>query len=524
MHPLIEGTSAAAAESTEIEGTSAANDPPMDEISDTEHVGPFSFLMDRLVEETSDAESTESGERTHWPKNSIFRVPEHIRYNRESNFEPKLVSIGPYYHGEENLERMEDLKIQCIQEIVKMLGVAATTTNQPRPLESSNRISQFYKVSEKKSMNLKSSDSINHRSRHEVSEKKVIDDVFLRQFMVSAREARAYYKEEFDYGECEFVKMLFLDSCFIIRTIFAFSQQTQSMSFLDVHIKEVRSDLLLLDNQIPLFFIKEVYEWFLSDFKDKKLPQFNAVLEPFIYLDMPWRINGDAKPSEAAHLLDLYWRYSLSYEMDMRLITSERYLSNSSEINLSNNALVVMASATELQQMAGIEFEKFKDTGHLDVTFSKGIMRMPRLKIDSRQIILLRNLIAFESCIIPSMRNISCYMKLMDALINSEKDVELLQNCGVIYNTLSSHEMAATFFNDIGDFCFTDDHTNRFSGLYKDVQKYYDSRWHRRLASLRHNYFSNPWTGISVVAAVILLILSVLQTFYAIYGYHHPKN
>ncbi|XP_078158125.1 UPF0481 protein At3g47200-like [Carex rostrata] len=185
---------------------------------------------------------------------------------------------------------------------------------------------------------------------------------------------------------------------------------------------------------------------------------------------------------------------------------------------------MVIANATELQKMVGIEFKKFKNKGHLDVVFSKGIMRMPRLKIDSRQITLLRNLIAFENCILPSMRTISCYMKLMDALIDSHKDVELLQQGGVIYNTLNNHEEAATFFNDIGNFCFIDYKTNHFSGLYNDVQKYYDSSLHRKWESLQQTYFSSPWAGISVFAAGILLILSALQTFYTIYGYYKPKK
>jgi hypothetical protein len=115
-------------------------------------------------------------------------------------------------------------------------------------------------------------------------------------------------------------------------------------------------------------------------------------------------------------------------------------------------------------------------------------------------------------------------MKLMDALIDSQNDVKLLQKCGVIYNTLSSHERAATFFNDIGDFCFIDDNANRFSRLYKNVHKYYNSRCHRRCTSLRQNYFSSPWSGISVGAGVTLLILSALQTFYTIYVYYKPKN
>lgn len=118
---------------------------------------------------------------------------------------------------------------------------------------------------------------------------------------------------------------------------------------------------------------------------------------------------------------------------------------------------------------------------------------------------------------LPSARLFSSYMRLMDALINSEKDVELLQQCGVIYNTLSSHKMATIFFNDIGNFCVVDYNKHLFCKLYKDVHKYYDSSWNHRWASLQRNYFSNPWAGISVVAGATLLILSALQTLYTIY-------
>ncbi|XP_078158127.1 UPF0481 protein At3g47200-like [Carex rostrata] len=279
---------------------------------------------------------------------------------------------------------------------------------------------------------------------------------------------------------------------------------------------------------------------------NKSFTSFNAVLEPFICLDMPWTINHEAMKSseEAAHLLDLYWRCSLSPKMSKKLSELERDLCERekygfeqeqptlAEIHLSsnapNNAPKVIANATELNKMVGIEFEKFKDKGHFIVTFSKpkGIIGMPRLKIDTRQKNLLINLIAFENCILPCMRIFSCYVKLMDALIDSENDVMFLQQCGVIYNTLieKSHEEAATFFNDIGNFCFIDYNTNHFSGLYKDVQEYYCSSRRRRWASFQQKYFSNPWARISLFAAGFLLILSVAQTFYAIYGYHKPMK
>ncbi|CAO2840461.1 unnamed protein product [Amaranthus hypochondriacus] len=36
--------------------------------------------------------------------------------------------------------------------------------------------------------------------------------------------------------------------------------------------------------------------------------------------------------------------------------------------------------------------------------------------------------------------------------------------------------------------------------------------WNRWKATLNHHYFNNPWASISVVAAVFLLILTVVQT------------
>ncbi|XP_078158123.1 UPF0481 protein At3g47200-like [Carex rostrata] len=400
---------------TQIEGTSAAGD--------------------LQIEETSDAESTE---RTEWSNNSIFHAPAHIRSGKESNVKPKLVPIGPYYHGQRNLKRMEDLKLRCFTELrqKQVFGMP----NHPRPSEAGiphRRNQSIYNAPVEPSVN---------------GIRGINDVPISNEFLNWGRKADTYYNKTVD-------ELYSSGTCFIIRTIFSLSQQVhESMSFLAVHIRGVRSDLLLLENQIPLFLSRRCMNGFF--------------------------------PIEEEH--------SHSFEQERQCAEQEQ--PSWAEIHLSNNAPMEILMQPNFKRC-----------------------QMPRLKIDMRQTTLLVNLIAFENCILPSMQIISCYMKLMDALINSEKDANLLQKCGVIYNTLSSHEMAAIFFNEIGNFCFINYSTNQFSGLYKDVQEY-DSSWHRRWASLRQNYFSSPWAGISVVAAVTLLILSALQTFYSIYGYYKPKN
>ena len=38
------------------------------------------------------------------------------------------------------------------------------------------------------------------------------------------------------------------------------------------------------------------------------------------------------------------------------------------------------------------------------------------------------------------------------------------------------------------------------------------------------NYFSNPWVATSLVAAVFLLALTFIQTFFAAYSYFKPPH
>ncbi|KAK1279526.1 hypothetical protein QJS04_geneDACA004578 [Acorus gramineus] len=57
-----------------------------------------------------------------------------------------------------------------------------------------------------------------------------------------------------------------------------------------------------------------------------------------------------------------------------------------------------------------------------------------------------------------------------------------------------------------------------------DVNKYCNSKTHRWRAVLARDYFNSPWAIISVVAAFILLGLTLLQTFYTMYAYYHPPS
>nr|POF20618.1 upf0481 protein [Quercus suber] len=52
------------------------------------------------------------------PECCIYKVPQRLRGVKEEAYTPKLVSIGPYYYGQPNLKKMEDLKVRYFIEAI----------------------------------------------------------------------------------------------------------------------------------------------------------------------------------------------------------------------------------------------------------------------------------------------------------------------------------------------------------------------------------------------------------------------
>nr|XP_048337409.1 uncharacterized protein LOC125424330 [Ziziphus jujuba var. spinosa]XP_048337410.1 uncharacterized protein LOC125424330 [Ziziphus jujuba var. spinosa] len=162
---------------------------------------------------------------------------------------------------------------------------------------------------------------------------------------------------------------------------------------------------------------------------------------------------------------------------------------------------------------AGVKFTKSSSNNMVDIEFEDGTFKIPLLLIHETTESIFRNLIAFEQCYHSCKDKITSYAILLDNLINTSKDVEILSDKGVIDNWLSAED-ASQYFNRLNNDTLV---TNFFyRELCKEVNDYYRTKWHRWRAILMRDYFTTPWTIISLVAALILLVLTFLQTLYSI--------
>ncbi|CAN0915713.1 UPF0481 protein At3g47200 [Linum grandiflorum] len=183
-------------------------------------------------------------------------------------------------------------------------------------------------------------------------------------------------------------------------------------------------------------------------------------------------------------------------------------------------SLKFIRCATELRE-AGVKFRRADSTNTLfDVKFEQdgGILVVPTLTVEDETESFLRNLIAYEQLPLKSNNNASYvtdYMVLMDCLVDSREDVELLRRCGIIENRLGDDEVVANLFNRLGDYVGVSHSYFSYCDVFEGLNQHCGKKRYKWLDKLRHDYFSSPWALVSFLAAFVLILLAFIQTLYS---------
>ncbi|KAJ4800378.1 hypothetical protein LUZ62_051624 [Rhynchospora pubera] len=427
-----------------------------------------------------------------WPV-TICRLPAWFHDYDKELCEPKIVSIGPYHRGKESLQAMEEHKWSILRDFL-------------------------------------------------ARNKNVSFEVYFREMRLLEAQARECYSETVSLGSNDFVMMLLLDGSFILEWFSKLErdQCSDAIIFAEWVSYGIVSDLLLLENQIPFLVIHRLFviQNKCSQNCEGLCPLLDLIYKvQTSYLDWMSFRPPKLSCSEINHWLHLCRTGVLpdiQFEREQRdLLTGKSYFRALNKLPWSKFLLksravkstssegpegINIPCVTELDE-AGVKFRRKREPRDMfDISFQNGILEMPFVPIDDGLKIILWNMVAFEQSqpAIPLReKTLSSYLGLMDSLINTEKDVAILVRSGIIGNYLQNDEQVANFFNQFGLLFVLDYNDHYLHGLYKDVKRYSESTWHKYRARLMHDYFSNPWSIISVVAAIILLILSILQTYYS---------
>lgn len=383
---------------------------------------------------------------------NIPRVPEALRRGDNDAYEPKVISFGPYHRGNHRLQPMEKLKWVNLQLILnKRECCLSDYLDKIAPME--NRVRSCY------------SDDINSLKSRDL------------------------------------VEMMLLDSCSIINFM-----RASAFPIPDDKIwmwELIQNDMLLLENQLPLFLVEYVYRLLIKD--DNDTASFIDIALGFFYA-----VNGKQQldtvrilPNGVQHLLHLYHKF-LFFEEEGCKSTAP--------------AKRPISGANSLEER-GIKFRAMKSNKVMDVKFNhgSGTMEIAPPCIDTSNITLFKNLIAFERFDPYTEPFFTGYAEFMDYIIDTSKDVTLLRKEGIIIRAFGSDEEIATIFNQMTTGAL-DYQPTKVIRIYKDVEKYCKKEHRHWIAIFCRDYWSNPWTQSKVIAATILLLFAFMQTVFTIYS------
>ena len=262
----------------------------------------------------------------------------------------------------------------------------------------------------------------------------------------------------------------------------------------------MRHEILPLENQLPLFIPNDLFNLAKTAMFETNLYEeisFMTITCLWIRTDMIESIPIQENLLEinfpkAKHFVDL-----------LILCLQPSQSPADSALNDRN-----IPSVKELHQ-AGVKFEPGSSKNLLDIKFNEGILEIPFLTVYDSTEHLYRNLLAFESMHYYT-RHFNDYIVMMNYLVSTPKDAELLVQNKIF--GLGDVEAVRTVFDNLNKGCAIDYYDFQYSGVVADLQAYCKLPWHKWKATLMQNYFSTPWASISVIAAVILLVLTFIQT------------
>ncbi|KAK8952113.1 UPF0481 protein [Platanthera zijinensis] len=180
-------------------------------------------------------------------------------------------------------------------------------------------------------------------------------------------------------------------------------------------------------------------------------------------------------------------------------------------------------SATRLHE-CGIRFRPSPSSSFNDIRFDEGSgdLFLPPVIVDDATECEFLNMVAFEHLHAGSGNGVSAFVQLMGKIIDVEKDVDVLHRRGVLGNALGGDRNLAELFNNLAkEITIGDD--ERLREVEAKVSRYCRRRRNRWCTHLRQYYFRSPWTVLSIVAAAFVILLSLLQTIYTVWGFYHQK-
>ncbi|MFS8004201.1 hypothetical protein Hanom_Chr13g01222911 [Helianthus anomalus] len=325
----------------------------------------------------------------------ICKVSEKFYKETEDIYFPRMVSIGPFHRGKENLNDMEERKWKYLNTLLL------------RAVNADARLEKCVEVL------------------------KTMED-----------RARKCYGDEIHMTSDEFVEMMLVDGCFIIELFHKCccrGTRRRGDPFFTTYqvFPQLRHDLLLLENQIPFFVLQHLFNLVPvpTQCGDCSLIELAFRFFRKMVPDDPHDLQ-DKYGQEIHHLLDLIHQSFIPKTHILQQQPKQPH----SQMNIP--------TATNLLK-TGKQIKKTRSPSILGLKFIKGSLRIPALTHHDLMETLLRNLVAMENNCYNATKYVTSYVFFMRHLLQSNEDAKILHKKGIIDKEEEFVKLFGNIFVDV---------------------------------------------------------------------------
>ncbi|KAL2335194.1 hypothetical protein Fmac_016407 [Flemingia macrophylla] len=451
------------------------------------------------------------------PQNSVPKIQRVAHYLRDrkhfaKHYSPRLVSIGPIHHGAKNLQLGEKYKLMWAAKYLK------------RKKQDARALYETIASNIKRLKELFAEDVIEAFPDDEkLSWMLLVDGCALLQIL---EKGKLDYPEEMNVKVDQLVLLwqdvLLLENQIPYEVLKLLSGPKNDANLLNSMKEFLRCHHLSPDKPKQGAGKQDTAKEKTKDEDSKSTEGHNlqgeSTAEITLEEDTPQGEQSEHRVEiiqEPIHLLDQLRRSVLKEPQKRHLDdqnTSEKF------------DIITYRNIQELRTV-GIKLMTNKSHILTDISFSYhwlhlcAELKLPQITVDDTIAPTFLNLIAYEMC--PDFKNnfeICSFVAFMDSLIDHPDDVKELRSSGVLLNVLGSDEEVAKLFNTISTDLVPD--TEIYSHVRGQIEKHYRNKCRTWLTLGYHTYFSNPWAIIAFHAAVLAIVLTFIQAWFAI----HPAR
>ncbi|CAM8936566.1 unnamed protein product [Rhodiola kirilowii] len=486
----------------------------------------------------------------------IFKVPKILLSYIPDLCLPQQVSIGPYHYLHQGLDEMERFKLSAAKRARKRLHCS--------------KFEQLVEQLDKLEMKI-----------------------------------RACYNNFLDFKSETLAWMMAIDACFMLEFMETyglqkgFSMMRQLRGGQQLADCIMVQDLVMLENQIPLFVLRKVLE-FQQPF-DKVDEKLISVMMNFCKQLSPLSLTDNNLSARSFHLLGfLYEAITATFDEIVQVQEEDDLIDYVSEtadqdhssvaktvtirtcklISIVHGYVVCLARKIPISRLANVmtmlswkivsnlpivsmvkqpieeyflsneennqssengpslideipipSVTELIDSGicflptnggisSISFDIKRKIIYLPKVDIDMHTEVVLRNLVSYETLVVEGPMVLTRYTELMNGIIDTDEDVRLLKEFGIIRNHLKSDCEVTNLWNGmmrkssirLTKVVFLDK-------MIEQVNEYYNSRWRAKLQHFATFYVFDPWKFLVCLGVIFFLLFMMIQAICSIYKF-----